>query len=121
MARDRWVYFDEGVTPPSLQDLHKVLADYLGQAGTTSWVEDQKCLYATLPGPPSAACRSVRPEAQHRHWGVETRWFEVSYLPATSPPLLAICTRGQDELTNDLATGFAQVVARQWDGRVVEG
>jgi len=45
------------------------------------------------------------------------RWFEIWVKGKT----VDIITRRQDELTNNIASGFARLVARFWEGKLEEG
>lgn len=109
MALDRFVYFHFD-DMPKLADVGFALEDYLGNAAeSVEWSRDR--WIATLKGTHSHPFRRV---ANQRHNGSMMRWFEVH----VGNNNLDIITRQQDELTNVVAQGFAELVARYWHGRL---
>ena len=119
MACDRFVYFEKGKVPP-LEDIGKVLEDYLGAvlslnrcAGDRFMVHlqgIQSWPFRRVADPDSEMAKANREEAKHEHG----RWIEVVF----GDDNIDVLTRRQDELVNNIASGFAKLVARYWHGRL---
>lgn len=119
MACDRFVWFERGQVPPK-EDVGRVLEDYLGDflvknewgggrwnvqlVGSTSW--------------PFRRLAEVEGTAQATFWNSpeakRDRWFEV-YIGDDN---IDVITRQSDEVTNNIADGFAKLLARFWQGRL---
>jgi len=113
MSYDRFIYFKKGKVPPRA-DVGKVLEDYLGALLTRNrWKKDR--WMAQLMGSKSWPFRRVEPAAQCP-WSPhsEDRWIEV-YVDTNN---IDVITRGQDELVNNVARGFAELVARYSRGQL---
>lgn len=112
MARDRFIHFEAA-------DSHRVargLVDICGQyaceyfstlATDIKWVDDRYIV--TLPG----ICKFLgkRPTDYRRE-----RWIEIW----VGDYVIDVMTRTQDDITNDIADGFARRVARKFKGRLDE-
>ncbi len=121
-----WEGLEEGRDKPSIENLALVLQDYLGDLGQIDNMGQENSLYATLMVGPKSESYGSFPfhrmasldkdfrEAQQRHLMSRERWFEVH----RDDDYVTITTRQQDELTNNIATGFAQLVARFWKGQL---
>lgn len=119
MSLHRSVWFNN---VPSREDVGKVLEDYLGATmvnnewggdrwtallvGTKSWSLRR---VVDLCNETARICAAARAEEAH-----EERWIEV-FIAEES---IDVITRRQDEMVNDIADGFAQLIARYWGGRV---
>lgn len=120
MSCDRFIYFKMGKVPPR-EDVGKVLEDYLGALLTNNkWQPDRPPhksgrWMAQLTGSKSWPFRRVEPAAQCP-WEPNTtdRWIEV-YIDTNN---IDVITRSQDELVNNVADGFAKLVARYWQGKL---
>lgn len=129
MAHDIFVYFEKGKLP-TRQEIEYVLTDYFQglSKGPPVWKEDRFFLY--LPGNCGHPLKRVLPENMAWAWkALEEepwpRWIEV-WLSKDGPeeeddPCINVMTRHSDEVTNTLASGFAEVVARWWKGRMETG
>jgi hypothetical protein len=118
MACDRFVYWNE--KKPTQEQVQLVLEDYVRDLATeVKW--DQGRFYVVLPGMGS------NPLARVSDWPLmadmakeqrETeRWIEVWL----GDDCLDVITRHADEITNNIASGFAKLCARYWKGRLEEG
>lgn len=121
MACDRFVWFEQGRVP-SKEDVGRVLEDYLGDllveiewgggrwnvqlVGSTSWPFRR---LAEMEGTTMAAFWNS-PEAKR------DRGFEV-YIGDDN---IDVITRQTDEVTGNIADGFAKLLARFWKGRLDE-
>ncbi len=123
MAYDRFIYFPSGKGMPGTAELRMVLEDYLGEAGRVEWTGDR--LYAILQGPVSFPFKRLpeTPEIQVKAWedrAVEAdgkpriRWFEI-YAGENN---IDVITREMDEYANNVASGFAELCARFWNGKL---
>jgi len=116
MASDRFVYFDKGKRP-SKEDVKKALVDYLGATMTNiKWRSGRWT--AQLVGSKSWPFRRLEPDSRlapaYEEEAKEDRWIEVFFHRNS----IDVLTRRQDELTNNIARGFAQLLARYWQGRL---
>jgi hypothetical protein len=117
MACDRFVKFAKGKVP-NRADVGKVLADYLGGLLLgKEWKRDR--WMALLAGNKSWPFRQVEPIPSEMAKAAaeeakEERWIEV----VVSSEDIDVLTRRQDELVNNVADGFAKLVARYWQGRL---
>jgi hypothetical protein len=115
MACDRFIKCKK---PPTKKDLRLAAEDYLGDLlQEVRWAEDRWIV--TIKGQRSHPLqRLVDPKvlflAQEPDDG---RWFEIWFKGKT----VDIITRRQDELTNNIASGFARLIARFWEGELDEG
>ncbi len=120
MAYDRFVYFEKGKTPKR-DDVGKVLEDYLGALLIgKEWKRDR--WLALLVGKKSWPFRQVEDTSSAMAQAAveeakEERWIEVIVTRGS----IDVLTRRQDELVNNVADGFAKLVARYWQGRLEMG
>lgn len=110
MARDvviRWQ--GQG---PTQEQLTCVVEDFFaGIATKTAWDADR--FFVTLPGPTHGAFSRL-PDLEVIRMPSDERWIEVW----PSDDCLYVMTRMMDEVTNVLADGFAELLARVWDGHI---
>lgn len=108
MGLDRFVRWKK--RKPTAKEVRQVLEDYLGGVGTIK--NEAGRLFAMLPGTGSHPLKRMTkiPEDMHR----KDRWFEV-YI---SKHYLDVITRQHDAFTNSLAAGYAEVMARWWEGKL---
>lgn len=118
MAADWFVYFDKkGQKVPSKEDVGKALEDFLGAYATeVKWDRDR--FYAKLVGTKSWPFKRLEPADSVIALGMaeregEDRWIEVWL----DDECIDVMTRSSDEATNNLAEGFAKLIARYWKGR----
>lgn len=113
MSCDRFIYFKKGEVPPRA-DVGKVLEDYLGALLTNNKWSRGRWL-AQLVGSGSWPFRRIEPDAPNPlGFYSASRWIEV-YIDTDN---IDVITRQQDELVNNVAAGFAKLVARYWKGRL---
>jgi len=112
MALDRFVYWKS--ERPTFNDVHECIEDYVRGLGTVSRFQDR--LFVTLPGTVSFPFARVGPATEYQRASAREdrneRWFEV-YIGEDS---VDVITRQMDEITNNVARGFAELMARGWDG-----
>ena len=117
MACDRFIRFGKGKVP-SKEDVGKALEDYLGATMTNiKWVNGSWC--AQLVGSKSWPFRRLetsRIAERYEHEAKESRGIEVFIAKDN----IDVITRQQDELTMNIADGFAKLVARYWHGGKLE-
>lgn len=112
MAHDRFVYWRK--ERPTREQLQMVLEDYVLRLGVVEWETDR--FFVTLPG----KCRhpltrvTDRRAVEAMNEGPRERWFEVY----VGEDHIDVITRLMDQVTEDIARGFAVVVARFWDGKL---
>jgi len=108
MALDRIIRFDKPFKPPTRMELTTLLADYFQGIGGASWDKDR--FFVTLPGRPCYALGRLAkiPFSELP----EQRWIEV-WKDRTS---VDVITRTADDITNALAEGLAEIIARFWQG-----
>lgn len=112
MALDRFVYFKKDRRPTE-KEAELVVRNYFGGCGTVEWSDDRWIV--SLPGTPTWVFEGIEPgTARERN---AERWIEV-YLGDDN---VDVITRRQDEFTNALASGLAEVFARYWEGEVDDG
>jgi hypothetical protein len=114
MACDRFIYKCE--KKPTKKDIGVALVDYLGDdlIKELQWSKDR--WFVALRSERSHPLRHLVDPAilfldQEPDDG---RWFEVWIKGKT----VDVITRRQDELTNNIALGFAKLVARFWEGEL---
>jgi hypothetical protein len=104
MSRDVWVYWES--KKPTKTMIRDELATYVsGLAKQIVWSRGR--FFVQLPGGP--------PRPRIGHDG--PRWFEV-YIAKGN---IDVITREADEITNNIARGFAVLCARKMKGRIEEG
>ena len=91
-----------------------LLEDYLGEVATVSLNEDWFTI--TLPGKPSYALKRLARNDMDMDMP-EERWFEVCCIHKAA---IDVITRQADEFTNNIAKGFAELVARWFKGDLDE-
>lgn len=114
MALDRFVRWRDD--RPNLSQVERVLQNFFGGAAEIRWGTDR--FFVTLPGVrtfPFNGLGNPR-EASEAERSAEdpVRMIEVWM----DHNCLDILTRQQDEYTNSLAHGLAQMFARYWQGEV---
>jgi hypothetical protein len=124
MARDRFICFKK--TIPTKDQLKMILEDYLGGLAVVEYddmLEDgnnvKNYWFVKLPGKPSFPFASkINPLCP------ADRWFEV-YVGQLNQdkevaygPNIDVMTRGADELTNVIADGYANLIARYFDADI---
>lgn len=115
MAADWFVDFPKGKVP-SKDDVGKALEDYLGAYATeVRWDTDR--WFATLVGTKSWPFKRLEADSRfaeaYEEMAKEPRWIEV-YIDKDN---IDVMTRQSDEATNNLAEGFAKLLARYWQGK----
>lgn len=122
MSRDiRVLWRGDPVQAPTSTEVEHVLENYCAQIGVVGWLRDR--WYINFPGSPSFAMARIkwmsetlklaRAEAAFEPDGSpRPRWIEV-FNHGTS---LNFITRDQDEITNAIALGLAEVFATYWKG-----
>jgi hypothetical protein len=108
MGLDRVVRYDK---PLPKKVVEQVVRDYFGGLPKDLHWEDDRW-YVDLPGPTSAALRSVHPGLPPDEG--RPRWIEVWRDSKT----IYVMTRDMDEATNALAEGLADVLMRT--GRLLD-
>jgi len=116
MALDRFVRWQK--KKPTTQELRTVLEDYLGgigkienmgKKGNTWWS-------VTLPGKPTFPFRRLE-GFENRGKAIDEikeRWFEVY----VDKKYVDVMTRHGDELTGNIAQGFAELLTRFWEAKL---
>lgn len=115
MAADWFVDFPKGKVP-SKEDVGKALEDYLGAyAEGIHW--DGNRWFAKLVGTKSWPFKRLEADsrfaARYEEEAKEPRWIEV-FIDTNN---IDVITRRSDEATNNLAEGFAKLLARYWQGK----
>ncbi len=121
MSLDTFVHWDEKV--PTREQLQAVLEDYVAGIGSVRWDEDR--FFVDLPGVPSFPFKRMddipnymklawEGRAKEHDGSPRTRWFEVWI----DKDCIDIMTREMDEVTNNIARGFAELCARFWSGKI---
>lgn len=125
MASDTFVYWR--TERPTHDEVLLCLEDYVRgiAVGVVRW--DGQRFSVTFPGAPSFPFARVGPatdaqRAAERERARERepdgtlrgRWFEVY----TSDDYIDVITRQQDEITMNIAHGFAELCARAWNGEL---
>lgn len=110
MARDSFIWFKERV--PTLEELKFILEDYLQGFGAEIKCDEDRW-FVKLPGTPSFPFARVCPMITSFP---EDRWFEV-YVASLEEEdkCIDIITRMQDELTNNIATGYYNIICRYYE------
>jgi len=99
----------------------------LGDSGAIKSYLDSRRWIITLPGQPSfpfkRICEVPDPFSNHFLCHQKKRWFEVyvGSLKDKKTPGIDVITRMQDEFTNNIAEGYAKLVARYYEGRYDDG
>jgi len=109
MARDHFVYWDK--ERPTAEQVLFVCEDFMGAMGDVEQQEDR--IFINLLGNYSSPIARIHPDLAVGARS-DNRWIEV----ITDDDGLDVLTRMQDELTNVIALGLAQVFARVWKGRL---
>lgn len=116
MAADTFVYW-KNKKKPTRKELTVVLEDYMRGLGKVRWDRDR--FFVDIPGKVSWPFARILPDTNKAKAMAEDpmeRWFEV-YVGKDN---IDIITRQMDELTNNIATGFAKLCARYWEGELEE-
>lgn len=120
MALDRFVRWKNPEDKPTSEQIRILLEDYLGDE---TWVEFDRpdWFIANLPGKRSYPLRRTAPDLTiSQAWEeseVKERWFEVCCIHEDA---VDVMTRQADEYTNNVAKGFAELVARWFHGELEE-
>ena len=124
MSCDTFVYWTDET--PTREEIGMCLEDYVrGLATDVTWDRDR--WFVGLPGTYSLpfarvgpATKSMRALAKERatesDGTIKSRWFEVWM----DDRCMNVITRQMDEVTNNIAHGFAELCRRGWDGRLEE-
>jgi len=119
MARDIFIQFKKDRKPTKVEVQH-LLEDYFKDIATdVRWDGDR--FFVSLPGTPTNALGRIK--GAHTLGRIKgepdrTRWIEVVRNNAT---LWDVLTRGMDEVTNAMAEGVVEILARFWKGEVDSG
>jgi hypothetical protein len=119
MANDTFIYFEKG-RKPSKKDIQKTLEDYMeGIATEIRWEKDR--FFVRLPGTCRHPLQRVLPLDMAHVWrqfaeDPRERWIEVWINKKTGT--IDVMTRMSDRITNAIAQGYAQVIAKWWSGRI---
>jgi len=113
MALDRFVNFKKDRRPTKKQ-VELVVRNFFGECGTVEWNEDRWTV--SLPGKPTWVFEGIEDDMMSRMRNTE-RWIEVYWGRSN----VDVITRLQDEFTNALALGLAEVFARYWEGELDDG
>lgn len=126
MAADRFVYFTDVM--PSREEVRMIFEDYLrGIATEVKETQKDFRMVAFLHGTESHPFQRINDMAKRRQeaYANEPRAIEVFFHydeAQTGPhPAIDVITRQGDEVTSVLATGFAQLMARYFNGRLEMG
>jgi len=115
MALDRFVWW-KTKRRPTRDEIGTVLRGFFkGFGARVTWNQDR--YFIKLPGEITHPLNRIK-GAYKQHGpekGFEDRWIEV--WPSKDGKCLDVMTRMQDEVTNALAEGLAQLFARFWEGR----
>jgi len=120
MALDRFVRFKS--RRPTRAEIALVLINFFSGIAEVAWDEKQDRFYITLPGKPSCAfngliLNDVFSEPWSKQYDEQDgRWIELYY----DAEQFDVITRQQDEFTNVIARGIADMFARFWNGKVDE-
>lgn len=119
MATDRtvsWSLFAR--RKPTLRDVRRVCEDYVRGTGARVWFEGDR-FYIVLPGTTTHPLRRVAAPPPYEEPERE-RWIEVwkGVIPGEGRTIVDVMTRCQDEVTNAVARGLAEVFARYWCSKV---
>lgn len=121
MACDTFVVWEQREKQPKKEVIRKVLEDYVAGLAEVEWIDDRWIV--TLPGQPSWPFQRVGPASQSQraswrelHVSTPGRWFEV-YVGEHN---IDVITRTADEVTNNVAQGFAALMARGFDGKLMD-
>lgn len=123
MARDIFVRWGDEV--PTREDLQACLEDYVAGLAMVEASGDRFLVH--FPGAYSFPFARVGPATEGarehaRSLAVESdgsprsRWFEV----CLHDDCIDVVTRTQDEVTNNIAKGFAELCARGWVAKIEE-
>lgn len=108
------------VSPPSKAWVQLALEDYVrGIASEVQWDDCGARFMVRLPGTCCAPITRLLSESSAVKAQAEDpieRWFEV--FPGPGVDYLDVITRHQDEVTNNIAAGFAAFCARFWRGKL---
>ena len=121
MACDRFVWF-ENDRQPSKDEVERCLRNYLGYAGIVDEDRDQGSIryFVSLPGKPTSPFDGIKGSANVPLR--DERWFEVIIEKGVrnnnSRLYVDVITREQDEFTMNIAQGFAELLARFWNGKL---
>ncbi len=120
MAIDHFVYWKKGKRKPSIAELKLLIEDYLGSVAVKI-VESETDFIVTLAGQSSDPWKRLKgwetmAEAAKER-GKRKRWFEVDFQQGRG---IDVITRQPDEFTENVASGFAKLVARLFEGKVEE-
>jgi hypothetical protein len=126
MSRDISITFAKD-KKPSREELENVIEDYVRWIGNTTWHIDR--FFVALPGydsfpflrsgPATEAQRAAALEAIKIG---DRKGFEVWPSPEDGSwkdePCVCVITRHADDITNAIARGLAEVLARGWRGKL---
>ena len=118
MSLDRYVNFK--TKKPTKEQLQMILEDYLGGIGEIECHSSR--WFVALPGKPSFPFRRLDglEDYQAMYSQADGRYFEVyiNLEPAADNPNIDVLTRVADEFTNNVAQGFAELIARYFNAEL---
>lgn len=114
MALDRFIRFKDNI--PTVEQLKLIMEDYFNGLGTIDY-SHEKVWYISIPGKPSFPFKRIDPAFFDRDKNYQDeRWIEFDYCTLESHKSVDVMTRHADHLTNDLARGLAETIARYFSG-----
>lgn len=114
MGRSTYVRFGAD-KKPTRDEIQIVLEDYLGMAAVEITRHDEGSWSCVLPGKPRAPLNRIVGAYPHLTFEDNERFFEAQLIEGKE---LVITTRGADEFTNAIASRFAEICARFWQGEL---
>lgn len=124
MACDRFVWF-ENDRRPTRDEVLKCLENYIGYCGSIDDAvrEDVNHMMVCLPGRPTSPFEGIEGAANVPLRGDGAgRWFEVvvdkGIKDKYTKLYVDVISREQDEFTMNVAQGFAELLARFWNGKL---
>jgi hypothetical protein len=114
VSTDNFVRFHKVI--PTRKQIKLILEDYLNELGDISY--DKTTFYAVIPGRPKNPFEKLAKLSPHPY---SERWFEV-YIGSLKDeqPSIDVITRQADELTYNIALGFAKLLARYFQAKLDE-
>lgn len=122
MAADRYIRWNDN--KPTQKEIGLLIEDFFSGLATEFKFEENKSgnwWFVSLPGVPSFPFRQIMDGGEDRGKAVAERgerWIEV-YQPKKND-YLNVMTRGQDHITNIIASGLQTTFARYWEGKLEE-
>lgn len=114
---DQFIHFDKGKRPTK-DELRDVMVAYLGEYATSLPYWKDGRWHIMLVGKGSTAWTPSLGPSPPPELVREERFLELF---CDDNKTIDVITRQQDEATNKLAEGLADIIARFWGGRVERG